>query len=86
MLGLIDVGCWSLYVKCKLAKKGDIVSYRRRPLLACAFEDRKHVVILSTHGSGRSVKYMSRGNMECVNPDCIRQYNQYMGGVLNSLT
>ena len=46
-----------------------------------SFKDRKHVVILSTYGSGHPVKYMSRRNREHVTPDCIRQYNQYMDGV-----
>ena len=55
-------------VKRKLAKKGNVVSYRRGPLLACAFEDSKHVVILSTHGTGCIVEHESK-------------YNKYMGGV-----
>ena len=58
LLGLIDVGCWGPVKR----KKGDIVNYRREPLLACTFEDRKHVVILSTHGNGSPVKYTSRRN------------------------
>ena len=40
--------CWLPEpVKWKIAKKGDIVRYPRGPHLACAFEDRKHVVVLS---------------------------------------
>ena len=68
-------------VKRKLAKKGDVVSYRRGPLLACAFEDRKHVVILSTHGTGRIVEHESKRHKILGTPDCVRQYNKYMGGV-----
>ena len=68
-------------VKRKLAKKGDVVSYRRGPLLACAFEDRKHVVILSTHGTGRIVEHESKRHKILATPDCVRQYNKYMGGV-----
>ena len=63
----------------KLAKKGDVVSYRRGPLLACAFEDRKHV-ILSTHGTGRIVEHESKRHKILATPDCVRQY-KYMGGV-----
>ena len=73
------MGCRSLSKK--LSMKGDFVNYQRGPLLACAFEDRKLVVVLSTHGSGRPVKYMSRENRESATPDCIHQYDQYRGGV-----
>ena len=66
-------------VKRKLAKKGDIVSYRRPPL-ACAFEDRKCVIILSTEVVG-ILSSTCQGETGNVTPDCIRQYNQYMGGV-----
>ena len=53
----------------------------KRTTFSLWFEDRKHVVFLSTHDSGRPVKNMSRRNRDCATPDCIRQYNQYMGGV-----
>ena len=65
----------------KLAKKGDDVNYRRGPLLACAFEDKKHVIILSTHGTGRTGEYTSKRNRKRVTPECVHQYNKYMGGV-----
>ena len=68
-------------VKRKFAKKGDIVNYRRGPLLACGFEDKKHVIILSTYGNGNAIEYTSRRNRIRVTPDCVNQYNQYMGGV-----
>ena len=42
-------------VRRKLAKKGDVVNYRRGPILACAFEDKKYVIILSTHVQGEQV-------------------------------
>ena len=66
-------------VKRNLTKKGNIV--RRVPHLAFAFEDRKHVAVLSTHGSGCPIKYMSRRNTKHVTTDCIHQHNLYMGGV-----
>ena len=65
----------------KLAKKGDVVNYRRGPLLACVFEDKKHVIILSTHGTGRTGEYTSRRNRKRITPGCVNQYNKYMGGV-----
>ena len=68
-------------VRRKLAKKGDVVNYRRGPLLACAFEDKKHVIILSTHGTGRTGEYTSKRNRKRVTPGCVHQYNKYMGGV-----
>ena len=66
-------------VRRKLAKKGD-VNYRRGPLLACAFEDKKHVIILSTHGTGRTGEYTSKRNRKRVTPGCVHQYNKYIGG------
>ena len=57
-------------IRRKLAKKGDIVNYRRGPLLACAFEDKKHVIILSTHGAGQTGEYTSKGNRKRVTPGC----------------
>ena len=68
-------------VRRKLTKKGDVVNYRRGPLLACAFEDKKHVIILSTHGTGRTGEYTSKRNRKRVTPGCVHQYNKYMGGV-----
>ena len=68
-------------VRRKLAKKGDVMNYRRGPLLACAFEDKKHVIILSTHGTGRTGEYTSKRNRKRVTPGCVHQYNKYMGGV-----
>ena len=47
-------------VKRKFAEKGDIVNYRIGPLLACGFEDKKHVIVLSTYGNGNAVEYTSR--------------------------
>ena len=68
-------------VRRKLTKKGDVVNYRREPLLACAFEDKKHVIILSTHGTGRTGEYTSKRKRKRVTPGCVHQYNKYMGGV-----
>ena len=68
-------------VRGKLAKNGDVVNYRRGPLLACAFEDKKHVIILSTHGTGRTGEYTSKRNRKRVTPGCVHQYNKYMCGV-----
>ena len=68
-------------VRRKLAKKGDVVNYRRGPILACAFEDKKHVIILSTRGTGRTGEYTPKRNRKRVTPGCVHQYNKYMGAV-----
>ena len=65
-------------VRRKLTKKGDVVNYRRGPLLACVFEDKKHVIILSTDGPGRTGEYTSKRNRKCVTPGCVQQYNKWV--------
>ena len=65
----------------KFTKKSHIVKYRRGPLLACGFEDKKHDIVLSTYGNGNAVEYTSRRNRKRATTGCVRQYNQYMGGI-----
>ena len=57
------------------------MNYRRGPLLACVLEGKKHVIILSTHGTGRTGEYTSKRNRKRVTPGYVHQYNKYMGGV-----
>ena len=57
------------------------MNYQRGPLLACVFEDKKHVIILSTHGTRQTGEYTSKRNKKRVTPGCVHQYNKYMSGV-----
>ena len=67
-------------VKKKLAK-GETVAFRKNRLLCMGWQDKKHVILISTEGSSKMITYTSKQNHEHQVPEIVRDYNLFMGGV-----
>ena len=67
-------------VKQKLSK-GDSIAYRKEKLVCVGWQDKKHVILLSTEGSSKMITYTSKRNREHQCPEIVRNYSLHMVGV-----
>ena len=67
-------------VKQKLSKR-DSIAYRKEKLVCVGWQDKKHVILLSTEGLSKIVTYNSKRNREHRCPEIVSNYNLHMGGV-----
>ena len=67
-------------VKQKLPK-GDSIAFQKNNLLCIGWNDKKHVILLSTEGSSKMITYTSKRNEEHTMTELVRDCNLYMGGV-----
>ena len=67
-------------VKQKLPK-GDSIAFQKNNLLCIGWNDKKHVILLSTEGSSKMITYTSKRNEEHNMTELVRDCNLYMGGV-----
>ena len=65
----------------KKLNKGDAVASRSQSLLAVGFEDKKHIILLSTSASAQMKDITSRRGRQRRVPHPVDIYNQNMGGV-----
>ena len=67
-------------VKQKLLK-GNSIAYCKEKLVCVGWQDKKHVILLSTEGSSKMITYNSKRNREHQCPEIVCNYNLHMGGV-----
>ena len=65
-------------VKKKKLAKGDSVAFRKDKLLCIGWQDKKHVIMLTTEGSSNMITYNSKHNPKHVVPAVVRDYNLHM--------
>ena len=58
-------------VKKKLAK-GETVAFRKNRLLCMGWQDKKHVILISTEGSSKMIAYTSKQKREHQVPEIVR--------------
>ena len=66
-------------VKKKLAK-GEAVAFRKNRLPCMGWQDKKHVILISTEGLSNMITYTNKRNREHQVPDIVRDYNLFIGG------
>lgn len=69
-------------IKTQKLKRGEVISFRKGRIMCLKWKDKREVTMISTVHSNSSVSIQRYGDVQPVlKPVCIRDYNEYMGGV-----
>ena len=60
-------------------------TYHKEKLVCVRWQDKKHLILLSTEGSSKMATYKSKRNREHQCPEIVRDYKLHMGVTLSDM-